>query len=151
MDVSWPPGFSGKLRQNVVTLLATISYQMARGVLAARSRIESAVDADSMTFHQSVDAQLAKCIVEPLRHLRSAGFDFEDSPFVIIIDRLDEYQGNNLQSELVKSLVASALHHFPLRIHILIARCPEIYLQSTSSLPSIPPPHTTRSLRRILR
>ena len=82
-----------------------------------------------MIFYQSLDAQLVKFFVKPLRQLRSTEFNFKDSLFVIIIDRLDEYQGNNLQSELVKSLVA-ALHHSPLciRIRILIASRPEVYL-----------------------
>ena len=74
--------FSGKLRRNLVTLLATIAYQMARGVLAARSQIEASLDVDPMIFHQSVDAQLAKFITEPLGRLPSTGFDFKDSPLL---------------------------------------------------------------------
>jgi len=138
MDISWPPFSSGKLRRNVVTLLATIAYQMAHGVVTARSQIEASLDADPMTFHQSVDAQLAKFIVEHLCHLRSTGFNFKDSPFFIIIDRLAEYQGNNPQSGFVKSLMA-ALHLSPVRIRILIASRPEIYLQSAFTSSSILP------------
>jgi len=121
---------------------------MARGVLAARSQIEASLDVDPMIFHQSVDALFVKFITEPLRHLRSTGFNFKDSTFVIIIDRLGEYQGHDIQSGLVKSLVA-ALHRPPLRIRILIAS-----RRSTSSLHFLLYPsssHTTRSLRRILR
>jgi len=97
-----------------------------------------------MIFHQSVDAQLAKFIIERLRHLRSTGFNFKDSPFVIIVDRLDEYQGNNLQSGLMKLLMASAHHHSPIRI--LIASRPGVYLQSTFNSSSIPLPLTGLAL-----
>jgi len=107
--------------------------------------IEAAVDVDPMISHQSVDAQLAKFIVKPLRHFRSTEFNSKDSPFVIITDRLDEYQGDNLQSGLMKLLVA-ALHHFPLRIRILIASRPEVCLQSTFNSSSIPLPLTRLAL-----
>ena len=46
---------------NITRFVATTSYQFQQ-----------------MIFHQSIDAQLAKFIVKPLRHLRS-GFDFKDS------------------------------------------------------------------------
>jgi len=89
-----------------------------------------------MIFDQSVDVQLAKLIIEPLWHLHSTGFDFKGSPFVIIIDGLDECQGINVQSGLVSSLVA-AFRHSPLRICILVASRPEIYLQSTFNSSSV--------------
>ena len=95
-----------------------------------------------MIFKQSVDFQLAKLIFEPIQYLHSTGFDFKDSPFVIIIDGLDECQGKDIQSGLVKSL-AAAFHHAPSRICILIASRPEVYLQSTFNLPSLRP-HLSR-------
>jgi len=81
MDVSCPPVFSGKLRWNVATLL-DLSPPSPNNSSCTFARIEAAVDVDPMTFHQSVDAQLAKFIFEPLRHLRSTGFDFKDSPLL---------------------------------------------------------------------
>jgi len=69
------------MAHSLAEIFATIAYQMARRFLAARS-IEASLDADPMTFHQSVDAQPANFIVEPLRHLRSTGFDFKDSPLL---------------------------------------------------------------------
>jgi len=95
-----------------------------------------------MIFYQSVDVQLAKLIIEPLQRLHSTGFVFEGSPFVIIIDGLDECQGTNIQSALVKSLYL-AFGCFPLRVRILIASRPETYLQSTFTLSSVQP-HVTR-------
>jgi len=125
-------------RNNVDRSIATIAYQIARGIPASRRFIESAVDADPMIFQQSVDVQLAKLIIEPIRHLHSTGFDFENSPYVIIIDGVDECQGRDIQSGLLKSL-AAAFHHFPLRIRILVASRPEVYLQSTFNSSSLQP------------
>jgi len=95
-----------------------------------------------MIFHQSIDAQLMKLIIEPLRHLHSTGFDFKDFPFVIIVDGLDECHGSDIQSGLVKSL-AAAFRSSPLRIRILIASRPEVYLHSTFSTSSLKP-HLSR-------
>ena len=125
-------------RSNITRFVATIAYQIAREIPDSRSHIEAAVDADPMIFYQSVDAQLAKLITEPLHRLHSTGFDFKDSPSVIIIDGLDECQGTDIQSGLVKSL-AAAFRGSPLCIRILIASRPEVYLQSTFNLSSLRP------------
>jgi len=129
-------------RSNIDRFIATIAYQIARAIPALRQFIETAVDADPMIFKQSIHVQLAKLIIEPIRHLHSTGFNFKDSPFVIIIDGLDECQGKDTQPGLVKSLVA-AFHHTPFRIRILIASRPEVYLQSTFNLSSLQP-HLSR-------
>jgi len=123
-------------RSNIDRFIATITYQIVRAIPASHPLIEAAIKADPMIFKQSVDVQLAKLIIEPIQYLHSTGFDFKDSPFVIIIDGLDECQGKDIQSGLVKSL-AAAFHHSPFRIRILIASRPEVYLQSTFNLPSL--------------
>jgi len=125
-------------RNNISRFVATIAYQVARAIPASRSHIEAAVNADPMVFHQSIDDQLAKLIIGPFRRLHSTGFDFKDSPFIIIIDGLDECQGTDVQSRLVRSLVA-AFHQCSLPIRILIASRPEVYLQSTFNSSSVQP------------
>jgi len=125
-------------RRDISRFVATIAYQITRAIPAIRELIETVVHADPMIFQQSVDVQLAKLIIEPIRNLHSTGFDFKDSPFVIIIDGLDECRGRDIQSGLVKSL-SSAFLHSPFRIRILIASRPEVYLQSTFNLPSLKP------------
>ena len=129
-------------RSDISRFVATIAYQIARAIPASRLHIETAIDADPMIFQQSADVQLAKLIIEPLWSLDSTGFNFEDSPFVIIIDGLDECQGANVQSGLVKSL-AAAFRHSPLRIRILIASRPEVYLQPTFNSSTLQP-HISR-------
>ena len=122
--------------------IATIAYQITCAIPALCPLIEEALRYDPMIFHKSVDIALAKLIIEPLKRLHSTGFDFKCSPFVIIIDGLDECHGSNIQSGLVKSL-AAAFRYSPLRIRILIASRPEVYLQSTFNSLSIQP-HLSR-------
>jgi len=123
-------------RNDISRFVTTIAYQIARAIPALRPLVETAVDVDPMIFQQSVDIQLAKLIIKPIQHLHSTGFDFKDSPFVIIVDGLDECQSKDIQSGLVKSL-AAAFKPSPLRVRILIASRPEVYLQSTFNLPSL--------------
>jgi len=129
-------------RNNVTRFVTTIAYKIALAIPASRPHIEAAVDVDPMIFHQSVDVQLTKLIIEPLRRLHSTGLDFKDSPFVIIIDGLDECRGADIQSGLLKSL-AAAFSHSPLRIRILITSRPEAYLQSTFNSSTLQP-HLSR-------
>jgi len=129
-------------RNNTTRFIATIAYQIFHAIPESRPHIEAAVDADHMIFHQSVDVQLARLIIEPLKRLHSTGFDFKDSPFVLIVEGLDECLGTDIQSKLVKSL-AAGFRHSPLRIRILISSRPLVDLQSTFNLTSIQP-HLSR-------
>jgi len=129
-------------RNSIDRFIATIAYQIACAIPALRRVIETALEADPMILKQSVDVQLVKLIIEPIRHLHSTGFDFEASPYVIIIDGLDECQGKDIQSGLVKSLAAT-FRDSPLRIRILVASRPEVYLQSTFNLSPLQP-HLSR-------
>ena len=129
-------------RNTIDRFAATIAYQVARAVPALCPLIEEAVESDPMIFYHSVDTQLNKLILEPLRRLHSKGFNFQNCPFVIIIDGLDECEGNLVQSGLIKSLTTAFLLS-PLRIRILVASRPEVHLQSTVNSSSIDP-HISR-------
>ena len=129
-------------RNNANRFVATIAHQVALAIPASRELIATAVDYNPFIFEQSVDVQLKTLIIEPLEQLFSAGMIFDISPLVIIIDGLDECQRNNVQSGIVKSLVA-AFCHSPLRIRILVASRPEVYLQSTFNSSSVQP-HLSR-------
>ena len=125
-------------RNNINRFVASIAHQVSLSIPASREFVAAAVDENPFIFQQSVDVQLAKLVIEPLQRLRSTGFDFKVSAFVIIVDGLDECQGNEIQSTLVKSL-AAAFRDSPLRIRILIASRPEVYLQSTLNSSSLKP------------
>jgi len=82
-------------RNNITRFIAIVAYKISRAIPASREPIETVVDADPMIIHQSVDVQLTKLINEPLRRLHSTGFDFKDSPFVVITDGLDKCKGKD--------------------------------------------------------
>jgi len=129
-------------RNNANRFVATIAHQIGLTIPASRELIAAAVDYNPFIFEQSVDVQLSKLIIEPLEQLVSAGIIFDISPLVIIIDGLDECKGGDVQSGIVKSLVA-AFRHSSLRIRILIASRPEVHLQSTFN-PTSMQPHLSR-------
>jgi len=129
-------------RNNANRFVAAIAHQIALTIPASRELIAAAVDYNPFIFEQSIDVQLSKLIIEPLEHLFTAGIIFDISPLVIIIDGLDECQGGDVQSGIVKSLVA-AFRRSSLRIRILIASRPEVHLQSTFNPTSIRP-HISR-------
>jgi len=129
-------------RNNANRFVATIAHQIALAIPASRELIAAAVDYNPFIFEQSVDVQLSKLIIDPLEQLFSSGLIFDISPLVIIIDGLDECQGGDVQSGIVKSLVA-AFRHSSLRIRILIASRPEVHLQSTFN-PASMQPHLSR-------
>ena len=117
-------------RNNASRFVATIAHQVALAIPAAREFIEFAINDSCGVFDLSIDTQLAKIILEPLQRLHSTGFNFLACPFVFIIDGLDGCQGKDMQSKLVKSLSAT-FYFSPLRLCILVASRPEVYLQST--------------------
>jgi len=125
-------------RSNINRFITTVAYQIAGAISALHPFIEDALETDPMLYHKSTDVQLIKLIIEPLQRLHSTGFEFGNSPFVIIIDGLDECQGIDIQSRLVK-LLAVEFGRSPLRVRILIASRPEVYLQSTFNSPSTQP------------
>jgi len=129
-------------RNNANRFVATIAHQIALSIPASRELIAAAVDYNAFIFEQSIDVQLSKLIIDPLEQLIYAGIIFDISPLVIIIDGLDECQGGDVQSGIVKSLVA-AFRHSSLRIRILISSRPEVHLQSTFN-PTSMQPHLSR-------
>jgi len=129
-------------RNNANRFVATIAHQIALTIPTSRELIAAAVDYNPFIFEQSVDVQLRKLVIEPLEQLFSAGIIFDISPLVIIIDGLDECQGGDVQSDIIRSLVA-AFRHSSLRIRILIASRAEVHLQSTFN-PASMQPHLSR-------
>jgi len=129
-------------RNNANRFVATIAHQITLSIPASRELIAAAVDYNPFIFEQSIDVQLSKLIIEPLEQLFSDGIIFDISPLVIIIDGLDECQGGDVQSSIIKSLV-TAFRHSSIRIRILIASRPEVHLQSAFNPTSIQP-HVSR-------
>jgi len=125
-------------RNNANYFVATIAHQIALANPSARELIGAAVDYNPFIFQQSFDTQLAKLVIEPLEQLYSDGLIFDTSPLVVIIDGLDECQGADIQSGLVRSL-AAAFHNSALRIPFSLpavrkSTCRALLIQPQSNL-----------------
>ncbi|KAI9056724.1 hypothetical protein FKP32DRAFT_1748584, partial [Trametes sanguinea] len=128
--------FSGRDgdRSNVLAIMPTIAYQLARLCSIFWEALRKAV-ADNPNVHtMSVASQLEKLIVDPLcAAVQGGSHAFEDS--VIIIDALDECTDEEAVSVVVKSL---ALHHKRLRpLRILATSRPDQRIKAGFILPGL--------------
>ncbi|KAI9070398.1 WD40 repeat-like protein, partial [Trametes sanguinea] len=121
-------------RSNVLAIMPTIAYQLARLCEIYRGALRKAV-ADNPNVHQmSVASQLEKLIVEPLcAALEGGSHAFDDA--VIVVDALDECTDDEAVSVVVKSL---ALHHERLApLRILVTSRPEPNINAGFVMPAL--------------
>ncbi|KAJ6609939.1 hypothetical protein B0H10DRAFT_1746284, partial [Mycena sp. CBHHK59/15] len=78
----------------------------------------------------SMDVQLHKIIIQPCKSLRNS------IPPIIIIDGLDECEGENVQQKLLR-LISDAVRKNPRRLRILIASRPEPHIREVFERPSV--------------
>ncbi|KAI9069206.1 hypothetical protein FKP32DRAFT_1587066 [Trametes sanguinea] len=121
-------------RSNVLAIMPTIAYQLARMCAIFREALRKAV-ADNLNVHQmSVASQLEKLIIEPLRTAIDGGSHAFDNA-VIIVDALDECTDDEAISVVVKSL---ALHHKGLgTLRILVTSRPDPHIKAGFVIPAL--------------
>ncbi|KAF7352160.1 putative nwd2 protein [Mycena venus] len=84
---------------NSKALFFTIAYQLALGIPGLRAPILRAVENNPSLVGRSMLAQLRQLILEPCQ-----SFDKNRSPIVILIDGLDECEGQDTQQEVLSLL-----------------------------------------------
>ncbi|KAF8872997.1 hypothetical protein BD779DRAFT_1388955, partial [Infundibulicybe gibba] len=99
-------------------LFSTIAYQLMSVFPGLDDHLLAVIHADPTIFKRSLSAQLDKLIVQPL--LRLAG---TSASVVVIIDGLDECDGDSTQGEIVESILG--LKHYLLPTLFLISSRPE--------------------------
>ncbi|KAF8059071.1 hypothetical protein FPV67DRAFT_1427227 [Lyophyllum atratum] len=108
--------FRGSHHRNTITFLfTTIAYQLAISRRELKDYIQRAVDHDRSIIHKSTAAQVRALIIDPFYFAASlSGTTNSQAPSVIIIDGLDECQGNDNQ-RLVLSHIADLVgtHRLP--------------------------------------
>jgi hypothetical protein len=116
-------------RDTAQKLWATIAFQIAVSLPTLRHVIGSAVVDTPSIFFKSPQSQLQKLIIEPFRSLGSQTADISQrSPFLVIIDGLDECKHETEQSEVLRSVMGIiSSHRLPLRF--LIASRPEPHIR----------------------
>ncbi|KAF8951001.1 hypothetical protein BDZ97DRAFT_1082696 [Flammula alnicola] len=116
-------------RNSAQALVATLAYQLIRTDPAARDIISLAIERDPLLFRQSFKSQLETLIIEPLRQLTRPSVDSssELSPFLVIIDGLDECDGRDVQTNIIYT-ISDALRDAGLPLLFLITSRPEQHL-----------------------
>ncbi|KAF8970575.1 hypothetical protein BDZ97DRAFT_1914472 [Flammula alnicola] len=94
------------MRNDPKSLFSTVAYQLAIALPATFGRtIEEKIKGDPSILKKNMTLQLEKLIIEPIQLLDSA-----TSPPVIVIDGLDECQGETTQDEIVRLLGSLSQH-----------------------------------------
>ncbi|KAJ7474297.1 hypothetical protein FB451DRAFT_1133691, partial [Mycena latifolia] len=110
------------IRASAKVLFATLAYQLALYVPDLKMGISQKVEEDPSVIGRSMGVQLKRLIVEPCLSLKA------DNPVIIVIDGLDECDGQDAQKEILRVLGKSFHeHHPPLRI--FIASRPEPHIR----------------------
>ncbi|KAF7336334.1 putative nwd2 protein [Mycena venus] len=109
-------------RGNATRLFSTIAYQLAVRLGQSDCIICQNVGKDPSIVDKSFPIQLQKLIVEPCQKIPLS------RPVIIIIDGLDECDGENIQQEILNS-IGNAISGERLPLRFLIASRPELHLR----------------------
>ena len=127
---------SDSKRNTMKPLVANIAYCIARGIPGTNELINNAIEADPLILTYSIEVQLTKLVLEPLRLLADQGHFFGgEFPRLVVIDGLDECLDKGAQTNLIQFLAsAAARHQLPLKF--LIVSRPEAHIHSAVALAS---------------
>ncbi|KAJ7930814.1 hypothetical protein B0H13DRAFT_1594918 [Mycena leptocephala] len=143
-------------RGSAKTFFITLAYQLALRNTSLTDVISKIVEDDPSVVGLSMNAQLQKLIVEPCQSLRNRpptilnqpSYSVENcKPHIFLIDGLDEYEGQNIQQELLR-LISDAVLHNPRMLRILIASRPEPHIREILERQSTQPLSRNLALKR---
>ena len=116
-------------------LFPTISYQLSLAIPAVGEVIYEVVAKDPSLVSKALKVQLQKLIVEPMQLV----LDLPNQPVVIIIDGLDECEGEGMQAHIIR-LLGSVLQH-PIgglsRVCFIVTSRPEPWIHNEFDLESL--------------
>ncbi|KAJ7097696.1 hypothetical protein C8R44DRAFT_369215 [Mycena epipterygia] len=110
-------------RGNAKKLFPTIAYQLSLLLPQFKSDISNRIEDDQSLLDRSYSLQLQNLIIEPCQQITPAG-----RTFVIIIDGLDECEGQKVQQEILR-LIGNAVQEHKLPLRFLIASRPEPHIR----------------------
>ncbi|KAJ7906075.1 hypothetical protein B0H13DRAFT_1619851 [Mycena leptocephala] len=103
-------------------LFPTIAYQLALCLPELKLAITRVVEDNPSIIDRTLSTQLQKLIIEPCRRSIFGG------TLVIVVDGLDECEGQNIQQEILRS-IGSAVHNGALPLRFFVASRPEGHIQ----------------------
>jgi hypothetical protein len=123
-------------RNTMDPLGANIAYCVARIIPSTNELIKIAIEADPLILTYSIEVQLTKLVLEPLRLLAGQGYFFSKKfPRLVVIDGLDECLDKDAQTNLIQFL-ASAVARNQLPLKFLIVSRPEAHIKLAVALAS---------------
>ncbi|KAF9446452.1 hypothetical protein P691DRAFT_761640 [Macrolepiota fuliginosa MF-IS2] len=130
--------FSVDGRSDPSKAINTLAYQIAVAYPPYQRYVFKEVTNDPTILTKSMNAQFRKFIIEPFAEQRI----YQDQkPLLILIDGLDECQGNSKQSELVCLISYFSLANPDIPLIWVLSSRPEPHLVATFSRPSVFPSH----------
>jgi hypothetical protein len=123
-------------RNTMKPLVANIAYCVARVIPSTNELIINAIEADPLILTYSIEVQLTKLVLEPIRLLADQGYFLSGNfPRLVIIDGLDECLDTDAQTNLIQFL-ASAVVRNQLPLKFLIVSRPEAHIKLAVTLAS---------------
>jgi len=115
-------------------IIATLAIQLIQAFPSSKKHIDKAIRADPLLFSRGREEQMKVLIVEPIkqvatmaRFLDAVTFGLKSYPTLIIIDGLDEINGNDVQCDIIK-IIGVAMKDIRLPLRFLIASRPEPHI-----------------------
>lgn len=115
---------------NPNTVIPTIAYQLAMHCAEYKLILGSRLDQDPLLSTKMLSVQFKSLLTEPFTHLQQHQSKSLRKPFVIILDGLDECEGQNAQRELIRLINELVQEKCDLPLLWLICSRPEAHLRS---------------------
>jgi len=127
---------SDSKRNTMKPLGANIAYCISHLIPSTNELINNAIEANPLILTYSIEVQLTKLVLEPLRLLAHQGyFSSGKFPRLVVIDGLDECLDQGAQTNLIQFL-ASAMAQNQLPFKFLIVSRPESHIKLAVALAS---------------
>ncbi|KAF5357764.1 hypothetical protein D9756_001320 [Leucocoprinus leucothites] len=118
-------------RNDPKTVIPSIAYQLATHCSDYKTIITSQLADDPQLLSKAIPVQFKKLIIEPFSYLQYHRYESVRHPFLILLDGLDECQGEAAQCEFIKLINEVVRVKKDLPILWLICSRPEAHLQHT--------------------
>ncbi|KAJ3557769.1 hypothetical protein NP233_g11659 [Leucocoprinus birnbaumii] len=121
-------------RNDPERFVTSIAYQLAMKHHVLRHLLDQKIDDDPAILSKSLPFQFEEILVDPFRAMKQQGLVFPET--VILVDGLDECDGESAQQQIVQ-IVAQSLHHDFLHFRWIFFSRLEPHLVSIFNLPDI--------------
>ena len=122
-------------------LIPTIAYQLTVSIPAIRNRVWDVLRNDPLILSRSLEAQVKALIVRPLTEVAMCSVDNLDlgsPPRLVILDGLDECEGDEIQIYII-NVLSAVVNELPIPLLFLITSRPEQHIVHTFSTKGMKP------------